>query len=193
MQRNGKLSRISALWCVSQEVLMCIERWINRTDRKFPRLRYKPQDMARLTVLKVWSLRHRLTIDEILTILVPILRGWTKGQGQRYGLGVSIRTLTSKKVEAILKEKIGRLYPQGEHIARWRSLERDRQLRAEVQLELDGLQPRDHTRLEIQDVESIGPAVQRYIRAVMKKREQNAREEARAWRRLKPYRQNPWL
>lgn len=85
-------------------------------------------DQTRALRLKIWSLRYRLSVEEILDILVPILRTLVKKPKKNIILGIRIAGLTGDGAEKILKSEIEKRYPEHEHVALWREMERERQL-----------------------------------------------------------------
>lgn len=150
--------------------------------------------MLRLCRLQVWSWRHRVSIEEILSLVLPYLRK-TVGtdQKQRYGLGVSVATLTGKTGEVILVEALAKKYPGNEHVDRWRQIEQERQLRAEQMEETDGLAVRAPKLVSIMEADSVEDYLKRYTQRIRMARKQFRDTQADPERKRKAYRGNPWL
>lgn len=87
----------------------------------------KQEDALRLLVLAQWQEKYRVSIEWILRHLVPIWRASFTKYEQSGGIGVSISTLTGKKSEAILQERLKKEFPNQENIAGWKSQEQSRQ------------------------------------------------------------------
>jgi hypothetical protein len=165
-----------------------LERWIDTRDDRRVRLFLNDKDKLRLLRLRVWSMRYKISIPEILDLIVKPLR--KKVRGRARGLGLSIATLTGAVAEEILEDRIVERYPDGANISAWKETERDRQLLAEWLEETDGMPVHDSviTLLEVGDVEDYTKAYATRIAAARK------RNESELWRRRrKRYRGNPWL
>jgi hypothetical protein len=173
------------------EVKSQIELWIERVDGHSVELRYKPDDIARLFKLRVWSVKYSVSIQECLDLIVPVFRAMIKSRHKSTGLGVAIKTLTSRGAERLLGEKLLERYPGNENVRVARELERDHQLGVEALEETEGLtarEPEVKSRLEM----SAGEYVKLYEKRILRYRGQVETAASEAWRRRKTYRGNPW-
>lgn len=179
------------LWRLSQRISTLIGLWLKEHEGKTLYVQFKPADMLRLTRLQVWSWRHKVSVDEILTLTLPYLRKSLRNeQKKRYGLGCSIAALTGAGNEKILIEAIRQKYPGGEHRDIWRQSERQRQLDAEAGEESDGTAVRARPASSLFDADSIAAYIKSYRARIAVKRRQ---AEVQPWRRRKRYAGNPWL
>ena len=178
------------------EVKLAVERWLHRADDSTVKLFLSDDDKFRLLRLKVWSIRWSIPVDEILDILIPILRKVVEGKGRQWkrlnkGLGIRITTLTGEASEKILIREIDRRYPQGENVSVLKSAEQDRQLIAE-KVEEEGGEFAVRSTPKLITSESIDDYVERYATRVQKEREEFDKASSEKWRRRKAYRGNPW-
>ena len=189
-------SDTTAVWRYAADIQEIIRQWLQLRDgRKDPVLRYKPADLVRLVRLRTWMMRHRLTIFEILDLLVLELRARfsrinrkTKMTG---GLRISINTLTSHGAERVLKEMIAKTYPDNEHINIWRERERDRQMAAEMAEEMGNMVEAPEKKLKLVDFDSPVDFVKRYEKRLERQRrvEMAASDPSR---KKRAYRWNPF-
>jgi hypothetical protein len=181
------------LWTLSAAISATIERWLQEHEHKRIYVRFKKIDLLRLTRLQVWSWRHKVSIEEILSLTLPYLRkSLSTNQKARYGLGCSIASLTGIGNEKILIEAIHQKYPGGEHRDVWRDQERRRQLEVERQEEMDGLPVREKVVKGMFDCDSIPVFLQSYRARVVGTRRKLAAEASDSKRKRKHYRGNPW-
>ncbi len=172
------------------EVKKEIELWIQRVDGHSVELRYKPDDIARLFKLRVWSVKYSVSVQECLDLIVPVFRAVIKVKST--GLGVGIKTLTSRGAEKLLGEKLLERYPGNENVRVAKELERDHQLKIEALEETEGLtvrEPEVKSRLEM----SAGEYVMLYEKRILRYRDQIEKASVEPWRHRKLYRGNPWV
>jgi hypothetical protein len=188
-------NQVSFVWLTAQGVVAEIERWLVEKDGKTLFIRFKPADMLRLTRLQVWSYRHRVSVYDILSLTVPYLRKTIASHNtKRYGLGVTVAALTGAGAEKILIEAINQTYREGEHVAEWREIERQRQLEAEIREERGGIAVnRVAGPLSILDADSPQDFVKSYSRRVIANRQRSRVAYGDPKRRELRYRSNPWL
>src|SRR5678809_225253 len=110
------MNQLAQLWVSTNQIIGELDEWVLRTDGKEVRLRFKKIDQVRLLKLRVWSFRYQMEISDILDLIMPILRAQMHYKKKRYGLGVSIRSLTGKGAERILTQELKRHDPEGDHI-----------------------------------------------------------------------------
>lgn len=137
------------------------------------------EDELRCLRLVQWEEKYRVPLEAILKLLVPIWKKKFSRFGSR-GLGVKIPTLVGAKSEAILKQTIAELYPDGENIRQWQAREQQRQWG----IHQDGIRNKENWSI------SIAHAVRDYRRRLERERERRKDFEQRA--QLRPYRGNPW-
>lgn len=181
--------RKAVQYCVS-----AVEQWIKTRDEKSTvQLYFSQENKYRLLILRSWSLQYKLTITEILDMVMkPLRRHIAKNpyfKNKKMLLGVSVKTLTSAAAERIIREKIERRYPGNEHIAIWRRQERKVQLEREEREENDG----ELERRGLPKAGDLSEYAQLYRRSIRRQRLQLQKEEDADWRRRKAYRDNPWL
>ena len=182
------------IWALADSIATRIQQWLEAHEGKRVYLQFKRVDLLRLTRLQVWSWRHYVSIEEILTLTLPYLRKSMRSeQKNRYGLGVSIAALTGEANEKILIEAIQQQYPDNEHIARWRQEEQERQLLAEQLEETGGLAVRVPALVSILEADSVEDFLQRYSNRVTAARNRFREVHTDPKRKRKLYRGNPWL
>ncbi len=187
-----KPTSLSELWQETNKILLDIESWLQSYDKKRVPLRFKPIDQARLLKLRVWSVKYEVSVKEILTIIVPILRNLTPKQRRGYGVGVSMNMLTGRKAEDILHDVLRIKYPDGENRIMWREVERDRQI-AREQLEDQELTPKAKSEYTSPlQAGSIELFAQAYKDKIESRRREYSVQYNQSWRKRKPYRGNPW-
>ena len=178
---------------MTSQIANVIERWISTRDKKQVRLNFKPIDQARLLKLELWSRRYSVDIEEILDLIMPILRAQVKRKPRRQGgLGVTPATLTGDAAERILSQELHKKYPDGEHRAVYRERQREQQLANEKNDDLEGLPAREPKLKGPLESSSVDEYVARYTDKVMEKRKQMQVEMGNPKRTCKRYRGNPW-
>jgi hypothetical protein len=188
-------NQVSFVWSTAQGVVAEIERWLKDKEGKTLFIRFKPADLLRLTRLQVWSYRHRVSVYDILSLVLPYLRKTIASHNtKRYGLGVSIAALTGAGAEKILIEAINQTYPEREHIAEWRENERQRQLDVEASEERGGLgTTRVSGPLCVLDADSPKEFIKSYSKRVIANRQRSRVAYGDPKRRELRHRGNPWL
>jgi hypothetical protein len=181
------------LWTLAGEITAVIEHWLKEREGKLLYAHFSKTDMLRLSRLQVWSWRHKVPIDEILSLTLPYLRKSLRSdQKARYGLGCSIAALTGVGNEKILIEAIKIKYPGGEHRDIWRERERLVQIEREAEEDADGLQVKSSGR-SLLECDSVPLFLESYRRRVLAARRIASKETINSKRRRKRYRGNPWL
>ena len=183
---------VTELWRRSNEIQSAIEHWIQDHDHKHVPVRYKPADQLKLLKFRTWQLRHKLSVPEILNLIVPVLRGQMLGRGRNYGLGIGVRTLVGRGSERILLEEIAKFYPSSEHISMWRDQERERQIDAEHNEDLDGMESTSNKIPTLMDCDSVDQYLSRYKKKILHSRQVHEVEVTKASRKRKAYRGSPW-
>jgi hypothetical protein len=184
----------SPLWALANEIRGVIVRWLLEHEGKQFYGRFKKVDLLRLTRLEVWSWRHKVSVEEILTLTLPYLRKTlTAAQKTRYGLGCTVAALTGSGNEKILINALAQVYPGNEHRGIWRRSEQRRQMEAERAEETDGLPIREKKFKGIMEAESVEAFVQAYNNRALRARASLNNELRSAKRKRKHYRFNPWL
>ena len=182
------------LWALSAEISAVIERWLQEHEQKRLYVRFKKVDQLRLTRLQVWSWRHFVSVEEILSLTLPYLRkSMTVSQKARYGLGCSVAALTGRGNEKILIEAIRQKYPGAENRDIWRAEERQKQLAAEAAEDMDGLVARDKPERGLFDCDSVPDYIKSYRGRVLGVRRKLSLEAGNPLRRRKIYRGSPWI
>jgi len=112
-----------------------LEKILNdKHDRSLYVFTTKKQERERMLLLslRTWSLKYKLTPEEILDVLVPF---WSKFERKyknnkgRKGLGVGVSTFCSDRSEEVLKKYIAENHPNQENIQAWRAREQEKCLR----------------------------------------------------------------
>lgn len=187
-----KHGSLSDLWKAANEITAELDRWIQRKDGRGVRLRFKAIDQARLLRLRVWAWRYKVELQELLDLIMPILRAQVKGKKSGFGLGLRVTTLTGDAAERILAAEVHKRYPDRENVVIWRDKVRQEQLEAERMEELDGLKPREEKISRLLETDSVREFIASYYDRIeqARKRDRIAREQS--WRKVKAYRGNPW-
>lgn len=187
------MNQVSRLWWYANKIVATIGTWIEVHDKKHIILHYSKTDQLRFMTLRTWELRYRVPVYEILDILVPIMRGVVKAKrSKQSALGVSAATLTGQAAERILADNLLKRFPNAEHIAVWRSTERERQLTRERQQDTEGVAVRQPQPLTILQSKSTTAFLETYKKRVMARRVDEQSELTNKERKRKAYRWNPW-
>lgn len=141
--------------------------------------RPKLEDQLRLLTLEHWEEKYRVKLEWMLQQLIPYWRERYTKFRKGTGLGVSIATLTGRKSEERLRQRILETWPEGEQIESWRQRERERQVAAVL----------DHGNGR-EDWEDLKASLQKYQRRMASAREERRRLARELSRRN--YRNNPW-
>jgi hypothetical protein len=183
------------VWKLSGDIVAVIETWLREKEGKLLYAHFKRVDLLRLTRLQVWSWRHRVDIDEILSLTLPYLRkSLSSGQKTKYGLGCSVAALTGVGNEKILIEALNQKYPGGENRDIWRQEERQRQLDRESAEASGGLSTRSRrSPTGILESDSVASYLQSYRARVLGVRHRLSAQSGSVKRKRKHYRGNPWL
>lgn len=188
-------SRIALVWELADQIAAEVCSWVKEKDGIDLYAGFSIENRLRLLKLRTWKLRYRLPVKEILSLVVPVLRehiesGFRK-KSKRRGLGIGIPALTGRAAERILISQMKKKYPNNEHLAQWRQLERERQLSQEEQDETD-LPTREVPDPTLLNSSSVASYVRRYRVRCLSRREKLEKEQSARWRRRKAYRGNPW-
>jgi hypothetical protein len=185
--RRKRQSKVSPLWSITNEVRLELESYSGAN------LSYlKEQDLAKLAILKVWSIRYYLPVSEVIRIIVPVLKQIIRSRKKLRGLGVPITTLTAVGTEKILEREIQELYPDGEHVRLWKEQEREKQLNTELLDETEGLPVKQVQLRPLYEYETCREFATGYEKMIDKK-SKSMSNATQQHRRSKPYRLNPWL
>lgn len=179
------------VWGHTNRLLSVVEKWCKQEAQADIRLSLTKANQLRLLKLNTWSLLYRLSVQEILSILIPILRKKAKSRKTR-GLGISVAMLTSVGAERILEEEIEARYPGGEHIGVWRERQREIELLREEQEELDGITVRQVQLKTVLDYDTPEAWVKCYRAGLEDRRNKYQAAVSSSERRKKAYRWSPW-
>lgn len=144
-------------------------------------------DRYRLYKLWIWSQRYSVTLEYIVSVLVPYFNtGVEKRTGKKSkGLGVSIPVLTGNVAEDVLKKCISRDFPDGDNLSLYRETEKDRISSLLSKSEF-------HTRIKGSlQYKSVSAETRAYISTITKN-VQVANKLATKMRKM-PFRNNPWI
>lgn len=187
------MTELTKLWNAVNEIISELDDWILKTDGKEVRLRFKPIDQVRLLKLRVWETRYKLSIEEIMDLIMPILRYHMLRKKTSYGLGVSVRSFTGTGAERILIKELEKTDPDGQHEEVWRQLEQETQLEAEAREERDGLPAKANLVILPLDVENTQDWATWYQGKIERRRNTYRELIRQEWRKRKNYRGNPWI
>lgn len=169
-------------------VVSVVEGWLLTRDGNGRGLTLSSIDRVRLLRLKLWSLRYHLPVEEILDILLPILRAQVAKPKKRIMLGIRVPALVGDGALEILKREIDKRYPGHEHLALWRDAERQKQLRRECREE--GV-PTVEKALLMEEYPTLRAYCDAYRAKIGRVRREEEVNQSRRSRRN--YRWNPWL
>lgn len=193
------LNEMAELRMLQMEMVQTVRRWLRERDgNDLPRLNFKHVDQVRLIRLKTWEWRYKISVMEILDLIIPILRGTLrphlrgKVKGGGYALGVKVTSVVGDGAEKILREQLRRLSSEEQRKAIWRQDEKQRQLDAEESDELEGVASKQKDNLSLLKVVNIKAYVTQYKRSITRQREQYDSAMSARWRKRKAYRNNPW-
>jgi len=185
------MDKLGEVFFIAGEIIILMEDWMKRRDKKRTVLRFKKDDKVRLLKLRTWSLRYHVSITEILDMIVPPLLEQVRYKS--YGFGMPIRVLTGKSARRILSYQIDKRYPGQENLLVWKEAEREKQLRDEKLEELEGIPLKAKVHAALVDADSVEDYMDKYTDQIMQKREMERKAVSQKWRRRKRYRGNPWL
>jgi hypothetical protein len=183
-----------------------VETVLSSISKEKVKLWLSKQDEYRLLTLRTWELKYKVDLTNILQILLPFWNTLVKTRSRKVlkGLGIRVTTLTGKKSEQVLKEKLLLQYPHQENKLLYMNHNRERIIQKYLkQLEKrsdDGIRSHsDPSRMYTEDGRpktltdfSTPEAFVRYYRKLIKK-ESLAREEVEQELKRYPYRGNPFL
>lgn len=186
-------NRLSELWSVTLQMVGELETYLQRQTGKRARLQYKSDKQVRLLRLKLWSVRYKISVQEVLDLIVPGLRSQMQGiKFKKYGIGVGVNALTGKKAEEILRDNLRDRYPDNEHLTLWREQEKERQLERERTEDLEGLKPHEKPVVSLLESDSMEEFLTGYRDSIQKEKSQQDRVQTETWRKRKAYRGSPW-
>jgi len=128
-----------------------------------------PQDRMRLLNLQIWSMRYHVSLSYLLHVLLQQHFVKHRKTGKRL-IGIRIDSLTSRKVEEYIEERIMQDFPNGEL---------EQQYRVECEQRIIQGRP------ELQDIDDL----EGYEDQLVKLEAQRQRMQKRLRR---PWRNNPW-
>lgn len=168
-----------------------IEHWVEMRDDKHLRLFLSRADKLRLLKLRTWCMRYKLSLSEVLDLIVPVLRKTGAYRPGPKSFGIRMSALTGDTSCRILEDRVLLLYPEGANVSVWRERERERQLQAERDEASDGVAVREQhaTLLACDSIESFVGCYSRQVTA----RRVSERDSTARWRKRRKYRGNPWL
>jgi len=139
----------------------------------------------KLMRLLIWSERHCVTLDYVIGAVIPALSKAVERRTMKKskGLGISIPVLTGDVAEDILKERIAKDFPAGEHIHAYRDARRNELI---AKLDEEGIgKPRSP--LAYSDPDDY---IKAYVASIKRKRKD--REELEEQIAAMPFRRNPF-
>lgn len=142
--------------------------------------RLRQEDEIRLLKLEGWEEKYKVSVEWILRQLVPFWRDKYSKYSKKVGLGVTVATLTGKKSEEILQQRIAEEFPDKENLARWKATAQQRQW----DIVWDGAKRKE-------DWLEPGKTIRKYRNRM--ERERQERKEWAEQTRKRHYRNNPWL
>jgi hypothetical protein len=165
-----------------RKVMGIVARVENQLKKEFGVgwFRLKQEDEIRLLRLEGWEEKYKVPVEWILRQLVPFWREKYSKYSKKVGLGVTVATLTGKKSEEILQQRIAEEFPDGENIARWKVREQQRQWEI--------VSDRSNGR---EDWMEPGKTLKKY-----RTRMERERQERQTWAtktKKRRYRNNPWI
>jgi len=184
------------LWSMALRVAGAVTRYLIEVEKRpeVARFRFSRLDQLRLLRLQVWSWQYQVSVEEILTLLLPRLRkAQHKPTRRNSALGVTVAVLVSRTSRNILLDALYWTYPGKEHVDIWRDAERERQLEAERVEDAGGLAtvaPASRTMLDFATVDDY---LSSYRKRVFGKRRALDSALGDSKRRRKRYRGNPWF
>lgn len=183
---------LSEVYFLAGEIAIQMEAWMKKRDGYRTKLRFKPEDKVRLLRLKTWSMRHHISIAEILDMVMPVLTERSKWK-KKYGFDITVRVLTGAASKKVLNFQLNKRYPAGENRAIWQEQEREAQLYAEKIDALEGMEVKPNLTPVIRADETTEEYMERYTKSVERARAIERKAVSQKWRRRKNYRNNPWL
>jgi hypothetical protein len=176
------------------EVQTALDVWLYRHNKRGRYRRAHPNAALRLLRIKVWSERYQLPLDECVDILITAFNEfqWGGRIHGKFGMGISINTLTSANAERILAKEIEKRYPDKGNRTIWREMMCQSQLNVERLDETGGLMPHERGPKTLLEAGSVDEYVAGYRDRVTRRREEYDRAVNQPWRRRKAYRNNPW-
>ena len=175
-------------------------KWLIATimEEEFGKKIYKLKkaDLYRLFVLDTWRQRYRLSIRQILQILVPYYeKKFAKYSKKKTLFGTRLATLTGKHSEKFLELVLTEMYPDNEQVAEWRNR---RQLELLEQREFaadwDGWEQELHERRKsLLDFKTPKQYARYYEKIVLRGRRKYKKEVTKAENKNRPYRGSPWV
>ena len=165
---------------------------MRKRDGYRTRLRFTKEDRVRLLRLRTWSMRHHISIAEILDMVMPVLTERSKWK-KKYGFDITIRVLTGNASKKVLNFQLTKIYPSGENIAIWKEQEREAQLLAEKVDAMEGIPVQPRLTPVMRPDEDTDDYMKRYTKSVEAARSDERKAVSQRWRQRKNYRNNPWL
>lgn len=173
--RNKKILKAMS-WAWTWQVDRTAQQLLNKQFFGTPSL----EDQYRLLTLRMWMIKYRVTLEFILSVLVPFWAGkfQSRKRTNDKALGVRIATLSGSVSEKILQTAIKNTYPNGENEISWRAEAQEEYMKVSGTLGSVDNHPENF--------------IEEYVRRCLKVRHQNRKliESGRFTRRS--YRGNPW-
>lgn len=184
-------SEVAKAYALANEIIGLLEDYIRIEKGKSIHLHFKKDQQLKLLKLNLLSIRYKLSIPEILVILIPLIRDRMMHNRSTFGLGININVLCGQAAERMLFEELKKNDPGDERIELWKAKARDRQLEVEAAIDDDGVHDRVYnTPL---DAPSVASFINSYRQRVLSRRAADEAARADKSRRRKVYRNNPWL
>ena len=154
--------------------------------------RMTDNDRQRLYQLWIWKEKYKVSIRWILNLLLPIYhKRFARYTMNRRGLGVRIPTLVGRKSGQIVKENVGKEFPDEENFTQALQEQQEKIIERRLGSESDdGVVVRKKTFFDFPTPEAYA---RYYSRKMKNRRKELAHVIAQAQKTKKPYRGNPWL
>lgn len=145
-------------------------------------------DKYRLLKFRNWMERYKISLEFILDTLLPYYQRRFKTENHKKGLGVKVTTLTGKKSEQIISDKVFEQFPNGENISLARH-DRITEIIARRTGEDDEFSPKIKTLLDFKSPEAY---TRYYDKKTRRQSSEYLKETDRKENKLRRYRGSPW-
>lgn len=150
------------------------------------------KDRYRLLILRSWEIKYRIPLRYILSTVLPIWEAFVKRRSKKMksqGLNVRVSTLTGKKSEQYLVERINKDFPGELNKIMYISSERERIFNKTLHQVDDGIKVKSNIK-DLQDFISTTRYVKYYRKE--RKKENKRRDTIQEEFEERPYRGNPF-
>lgn len=148
----------------------------------------KRDDTYRLLRLKIWSIRYKVCLEYILSVLIPHFEKISSkhtGRRRSRGIGTTIPVLTGGAAEDFLADAVKKDFPDGENILSWRE---DTKLEFLARIEADDELPVRKKAKSVLDYTSLAAYRKAYVKRITNMRDTEERVTKRIAKQ--PFRDN---